>query len=327
MGRHHFIGARDIDRAAARLRDGGLVAFPTETVYGLGADAANDEAVARIFEIKGRPAFNPLIVHVADRQMAGAVAVFGPAAERLAEIFWPGPLTLVLPRREGTRPVSRLASAGLDTVALRQPDHRLAQALLAAADRPIAAPSANRSGGLSPTRAEHVDLPQPSDHPGGRSDDLLVIDGGPCPVGIESTVVEVHDGRIHILRPGGVPEDEIAARSGLEMTLGATSDGAAKSPGQGARHYAPATKLRLEASQVAADEVLLAFGPTPPKGAARTENLSAKGDLREAAANLFAMLHTLDGEGARAIAVMPVPDFGLGLAINDRLRRGAEIDQ
>lgn len=312
-------GEADLATAVAHLRAGGLVAFPTETVYGLGADATNDRAVARIFEVKGRPSFNPLIVHVAGREMAEGFAEFGPHARALADAFWPGPLSLVVPRRDeaGAAPVSRLTSAGLATVAVRQPGHGVARALIEAAGCPIAAPSANPSGRLSPTRAADVELPPPPDGP-------LVIDGGACALGLESTVVEWTGAAVHILRPGPVTAADIAARTGLAVTdLDAKDPSAPKSPGQQTQHYAPATPLRIDATEVGADEALLAFGAAPLPGAAATVNLSETSDLVEAAANLFAMLHDLDRGGYRAIAVMPVPEDGLGAAINDRLRRAA----
>jgi L-threonylcarbamoyladenylate synthase len=302
-----------IERAAGILRRGELVAFPTETVYGLGGDATVDRAVAAIFEAKGRPRFNPLIVHVPDSEAAFALGISTDAARKLAAAFWPGPLTLVLRRIAGC-PVSLLASAGLDTLAVRVPRHPVAQALLRAAGRPLAAPSANRSGKVSPTTAQHV-----AESLGGRV--ALILDGGACPVGIESTVVDVSGPAPVLLRPGGVTQEEIEEFVG---TLAAATSGAApKSPGQLESHYAPALPLRLEARDAGPDEALLAFGPGVPEGARVTLNLSRSGDLVEAAANLFAMLRQLDRSGCRAIAVMPVPDSGLGRAINDRLRRAA----
>jgi L-threonylcarbamoyladenylate synthase len=311
---------REANLAAARtLAQGGLVAFPTETVYGLGADATNGEAVARLYAAKGRPEFNPLIAHVADLDAARELATFNSDAERLARAFWPGPLTLVLPKVPGC-PVADLATAGLDTVAVRVPSHPVARDILAAFGKPVVAPSANRSGHVSPTTARHViaDL-------GGRID--LVIDGGATPVGIESTIVACLGGQAILLRPGGI------ARSEIERVLGyslaerpAQETGAPSAPGQLRSHYAPKTRLCLNAETVGASEVLLAFGAKLPRDAERavlTLNLSAGGDLVEAAANLFSHLRALDERGATAIAVMPVPNEGLGEAINDRLRRAA----
>jgi len=307
----------DIDRAAAALRAGGLVAFPTETVYGLGAIATNDRAVAAIFAAKARPRFNPLIAHVVDLDAARPLARWNPCAERLARRFWPGALTLVLPR-PADGPLSLLVSAGGDTVALRAPAHPVAQALLEATAAPVAAPSANRAGGISPTTADHV-----IDGLADRVD--MVIDGGPCAIGIESTVLDLSGETPRLLRPGGVP------RAALEAELGAMLDGAGRheagqplrSPGQLESHYAPACPVRLNATTVAPDEALLAFGRCPLAGAAKTLNLSPSGDLEEAAANLFAMLRALDCVAVSAIAVMPLPREGLGEAIHDRLSRAA----
>lgn len=305
--------ARDsaLAEAAAVLRAGGLVAFPTETVYGLGADARNDRAVARIFEAKGRPQFNPLIVHVPGLADAEALVEFTPPARRLAEAFWPGALTVVLPRRPRSR-LSLLVSAGLDTVAVRAPSNSLARELLAAARCPIAAPSANRSGSVSPTTAAHVE-----ESLGARVD--LILDGGVTPLGIESTVIGFDGDRAVLLRPGALAREEIEAVAG---PLNAAS-GAIASPGQLASHYAPDAPIRLHATGVEGDEALLAFGPDVPKGARAVMNLSESGDLTEAAANLFAMLRALDKTGAARIAVMPIPGHGLGEAINDRLARAA----
>ncbi|HUO91985.1 MAG TPA: L-threonylcarbamoyladenylate synthase [Rhizomicrobium sp.] len=297
-----------IHDAAKLLRGGGLVAFPTETVYGLGADATNDRAVAAIFAAKERPRFNPLIVHVADVDEAKQLVAFTPAARRLAERFWPGALTLVLPRKADAR-LSLLVSAGLDTVAVRVPDEAIAQQLLAAAEIPIAAPSANASGEVSPTTAEHV-----RQSLGEKVD--LILDGGPTRLGLESTVVGFDDGKPVLLRPGSIPRVKIESVAG---PLGHPADDAISSPGQLASHYAPDARVRLNAMSAAPGELLLAFGPAT--GAAL--NLSPKGDLEEAAANLFAMLRKLDALEPHAIAVMPIPDHGLGEAINDRLRRAA----
>ncbi len=297
-----------IAKAAAALRRGGLVAFPTETVYGLGADATNGRAVAAIFAVKNRPAFNPLIVHVSGLAAAEDLAEFNHAARDLARAFWPGALTLVLPRKEDS-PLSLLASGGLDTVALRVPAHPVAQQLLAAAGLPIAAPSANVSGHVSPTTAAHV-----AEEFAGRID--LVLDAGPAELGIESTVIGFDHGTPAMLRPGGVTRDAIERVAG---PLASAPSGTVRSPGQLESHYAPRARLRLDARAAQSGEVLLAFGRDAPAGSA---NLSPGGDLAEAAANLFAMLRALDKQ-SDAIAVMPIPQTGLGEAINDRLRRAA----
>jgi L-threonylcarbamoyladenylate synthase len=307
------------------LRAGGLVAFPTETVYGLGADATNARAVARVYDAKGRPAFNPLISHVTDAAAAQKLARFDDNASRLARAFWPGPLTLVLPKAEGC-PVAELATAGLDSIAVRVPQHDVAQRILAAFGRPVVAPSANRSGHVSPTTAAHVlaDL---------RGRIELIVDDGASPVGVESTVVACLGGPIlgepMLLRPGGLPREAIekvldCALADAPETIAA--DDAPLAPGMLTSHYAPRTPVRLDAKDVATGEALLAFGPLLIAGAAgakTTLNLSKNGDLIEAAANLFSCLRTLDGAGAEMIAVMPIPHNGLGEAINDRLRRAA----
>jgi L-threonylcarbamoyladenylate synthase len=298
-----------IAEAARILRAGGLVAFPTETVYGLGADAASGRAVARIFEAKGRPRFNPLIVHVADRFEAARHAAFNPTATKLAQAFWPGALTLVLPRAADCD-LSELVSAGLATVALRVPAHPVAAKLIAQSGLAIAAPSANASGRITATTAAHA-----AQSLGDRVD--LILDGGPAPLGVESTVIGFAGETPVLLRAGAVPRDAIEAITG---PLSMPRAGTIQSPGQLASHYAPRATLRLNAREAHSGEVLLGYGPSTPAGA---RNLSQSGDLREAAANLFAMLHELDASGARAIAVMPVPDHGLGEAINDRLRRAA----
>lgn len=308
----------DIEAAATALRAGKLVAFPTETVYGLGADATDDQAVAAIFDAKGRPRFNPLIVHVPDREQASSIAVWTPLAGRLAEQFWPGPLTLVLERRQDS-PISMLASAGGATIALRVPAHPIAEALLRRAGLPVAAPSANPAGRISPTTAAHV-VQGLGDHVD------LVIDGGPSSVGVESTVLDLTTARPCLLRPGGLPREAIEVLLGehLMTACDAPADHQAlRSPGQLSSHYAPAHPLRLDAFDVSADEALLAFGQKPLEGAAYRLNLSPAGNLREAAGNLFAMLHELDRRAVRGIAVMPIPATGLGEAIIDRLRRAA----
>jgi L-threonylcarbamoyladenylate synthase len=302
----------DVTRAAALLRAGRLVAFPTETVYGLGGDATNDHAVAAIFAAKARPRFNPLIIHVRDLAEAESLAVFNSAAHRAAAQFWPGPLTLVLPRQPAAG-LSLLASAGLDTVAVRVPAHPVAQALLREAGRPIAAPSANRSGRVSPTEAVHVaeDL----------GDDVaMILDDGPTPIGLESTVLDLSGEAPALLRPGAVTFEALTELLG---PLGLPGSGLPKSPGMLASHYAPQLPLRVAATHARPGEALLAFGPDAPPGFAEVLWLSRSGDLAEAAANLFAMLRRLDQPSFTAIAVMPIPEHGLGGAINDRLRRAA----
>jgi L-threonylcarbamoyladenylate synthase len=307
--------------AARCLRQGGLVAFPTETVYGLGADATNAAAIARLYEAKGRPAFNPLIAHVGDLEAARRIARFDAQAARLAEAFWPGPLTLVLAKAPGCA-VADLATAGLDTIAVRVPAHRIAREILRAFGGPVVAPSANLSGHVSPTTAAHV-----SSDLAGRID--LIIDSGAVEVGVESTIVGCFEAPM-LLRPGGVPRGEIERALGrtlLQPPDDADSDsGQPLAPGMLASHYAPRTPVRLNAERLETGEALLAFGPHAISGieaASGVMNLSARGDLNEAAANLFGYLRALDAGGARAIAVMPVPDHGLGEAINDRLRRAA----
>jgi len=303
------------------LRAGGLVAFPTETVYGLGADATNATAIARLYDAKGRPAFNPLIAHVQNATAARGLGMLDPVAARLAEVFWPGPLTLVVPREPGC-PVAELATAGLTTIALRVPAHTVARDLLAAFGGPIVAPSANRSGHVSPTMAQHVlaDLRDRID---------LVLDAGPSPVGLESTIVACV-GVPTLLRPGGLPRADIErvlghslADSPFEPT---DKNEAPLAPGQLASHYAPRTPLRLNARTVGTGEALLAFGEPFLSGAdqaVRILNLSPRADMIEAAANLFSHLRSLDALGAAAIAVMPIPQIGLGEGINDRLQRAA----
>ncbi|MFA5951006.1 MAG: L-threonylcarbamoyladenylate synthase [Hyphomicrobium sp.] len=310
-----------IREAGRCIREGLLVAFPTETVYGLGADATNDLAVAAIFAAKGRPSFNPLIVHVRSVEEAADLALMTDAARRLAGEFWPGPLTLVLKRKSGSG-ISDLATAGLETVALRVPDHPLARALLAAAERPLAAPSANRSGRVSPTQAAHVEADLD-----GRV--AMILDGGPTAHGVESTVLDASGDRVVMLRPGAVPRETI------EMVLGYALDDAERvdaasldadrpiSPGQLASHYAPEAALRLNAEEVRPGEALLSFGPDELQTTGPRINLSPRGDLIEAASNLFAALRALDKAGVATIAVMPIPKGDLGEAINDRLMRAA----
>jgi len=315
--------------ARSVLAAGGLVAFPTETVYGLGADATSDNAVAKLYAVKDRPSFNPLIAHVADLAAATRLAVFNEAALALARALWPGPLTLVLPK-DAHCPVGLLATAGLDTIAVRVPSHPVAQQILAAFGKPVVAPSANRSGMVSPTTAQHVlhDL---------RDRIELLINDGPAPLGIESTIIACLDGAV-LLRPGTIDRAAIEKILGAPMAAAARARGRAGkarpapgapallAPGMLASHYAPHTPLRINAGHVAPGEALLAFGPDLPPGtenAAAMLNLSAQGDLVEAAANLFAHLRSLDSQSATAIAVAPVPESGIGEAINDRLRHAA----
>lgn len=302
--------AVDIRRAGDILASGGLVAFPTETVYGLGADAGNDRAVARIFEAKGRPSFNPLIVHVTGMSEAKELCAFNDNARALAQAFWPGALTLVLPLRQDAA-VSKLVTAGQNTLAIRVPDHPLARDVLTCASVPIAAPSANPSGRISPTRAAHVLAGL-----AGRID--AVIDGGACAVGVESTIVDC-SGAPRLLRAGGVPAEAVEACLPVPLeTDPISNDQTPKAPGLLASHYAPKGLVRLNAIEAAEDEIMLGFGET--KG---DLTLSDRGDLVEAAARLFQCLHRLDQMGAERIAVAPIPLVGLGLAINDRLRRAA----
>jgi L-threonylcarbamoyladenylate synthase len=306
-----------VERAAAILRAGGTVAFPTETVYGLGADATRAEAVARIYAAKARPRFNPLIAHVTSLEAAKQQGVFNRDALTLAQAFWPGPLTLVLPAANGCS-ICDLSRAGLGTVALRVPAHPLALGLLEALSRPVAAPSANRSGRVSPTSASHViaDLD-------GRID--AVLDGGPAAVGIESTIVACLDSRPFLLRPGGLPRAALEAVIGGE--LAADGDRASPlAPGGLLSHYAPRARVRLQASAVRPGEAALLFGSARPEGLERARmvlNLSERGDPTEAAAHLFSYLRRLDDSGAASIAVSEIPEVGLGEAINDRLRRAA----
>jgi L-threonylcarbamoyladenylate synthase len=303
-----------MERALALLEGGDVVAIPTETVYGLAGDATNGAAVARIFEAKGRPRFNPLIAHVADLAMANRIAAFDPLSTRLAEAFWPGPLTLVLPQRaeNGIHP---LVTAGLDTIALRMP-RGFGGELIARLGRPLAAPSANSSGKISATTAQAVaaDLGEKI---------KLVVDGGATPVGLESTIVKVENGKLRLLRPGGIAADELESVAGVGLTRGAAG---IEAPGMLASHYAPGASMRLNVGKIASGEALLAFGRDRAEGwqdAAAVRNLSEAGDLREAATNLFAYMQALDRSGAATIAVEPIPFEGLGEAINDRLARAA----
>ena len=314
-------GEAAVAAAASCLAEGGLVAFPTETVYGLGADAGNSAAIARLYRAKGRPAFNPLIAHVGDLGAARRIARFDATATALAEAFWPGPLTLVLSKTPDC-PVAELATAGLDTIAIRVPAHPVALAILRGFGGPVVAPSANLSGHVSPTTAAHVqgDL-------AGRID--LIVDGGPVTVGVESTIVGCFEAPM-LLRPGGLARDAIERVLGRPLLAppeAADEDGGQPlAPGMLASHYAPRTPVRLNAETVAPGEALLAFGPAALPGAdaaAAVMNLSARSNVDEAAANLFGYLRALDLKGARGIAVMPIPQHGLGEAINDRLRRAA----
>ncbi len=299
-----------IARAVECLRRGGFVGLPTETVYGLAADAGSDLAIARIYAAKGRPQFNPLIAHVASPGMAASEAVFDDRAQRLAARFWPGPLTLVLPVAATGR-VCELARAGLQTVALRMPGHPVALELIRAFGGPLAAPSANRSGYISPTTAQDV-VAEFGEESG------LVLDGGPAQLGLESTIVAVLPGEaVRLLRPGGVSREALLT---VVDEISAAPAGHIEAPGQLVSHYAPRARLRMNALAPEAGEVYLGFGPHHRDGSL---NLSRSGDLTEAAARLFAMLRTLDASGVAGIAVAPVPEHGLGEAINDRLQRAA----
>jgi L-threonylcarbamoyladenylate synthase len=303
-----------ISNAAQALRRGEIVAVPTETVYGLGANALDARAVAKVFAAKERPRFNPLIVHVLGVAEAESYATLDSTAHKLAEAFWPGPLSLVLNKRSGCR-IADLVSAGLDTIAVRTPVHAVARALLAESQLPIAAPSANRSGRVSSTTAAHVEA-ELGEIP------AMILDGGPSTLGLESTVVSLAGKTPTLLRLGALPREEIETVLGGKLAH-AKPDAPIASPGRLATHYAPETKLRLGATSVGSNEALLAFGPRVPKGAVATINLSPSGDLAEAAARLFGALRELDDSGAATIAVMPIPNHGLGEAINDRLQRAA----
>jgi L-threonylcarbamoyladenylate synthase len=304
---------RDVlEEAARHLRAGGLVAFPTETVYGLGGDATSARAIASIFDLKGRPKFNPLIIHVPSIAAAEKLVKMDVRARYLAKRLWPGALTMILPPQPDS-PVQMLALGGQRKVAIRIPDHPLALDLLELVGRPLAAPSANRSGSTSPTWAEHVDINF------GRSL-AMILDGGPCRLGIESTIIDLTTDPATLLRPGAVTIETIAASIGQ---LAQPGDDASRSPGTQSSHYAPNRPLRIGVENPQPGEVLLAFGPYPPEGFAATLNLSDSGDLVEAAANLFSYLHSLDRPEFSGIATMPIPERGLGLAINDRLRRAA----
>ena len=312
---------RDHDTALRRASDvlgeGFPIAIPTETVYGLAADATNPAAIARIYETKGRPRFNPLICHMADLEMAECYAVFDPISRTLAEVFWPGPLTIILPLKADSG-IHSLATAGLDTVGVRLPKG-FASELIRAFGKPLAAPSANTSGKVSPTSAQHV------------ADDLgeklkLILDGGSAPVGVESTIVRVEDGAIRLLRPGGVAAEEIEKATGLTVIRPEGPAAIIEAPGMLASHYAPGAAVRLNADHIEAGEALINFGSKSLKGielSTAVFDLSPSGDLAEAASNLFDYLKRADATGAARIAVSPIPDHGLGEAINDRLARAA----
>lgn len=301
-------GEAALAKAADLIRSGRPVAIATETVYGLAGDATCDAAVARIYAAKGRPSFNPLIVHVPSIEAAGSIAILSPLARDLADRFWPGPLTMVLPLAPAS-PIAPLVTAGLSTVAVRVPAHPAMQGLLKASDRPLAAPSANASGAISPTTAAHVAASL-----GGKI--CLIIDSGATARGIESTIVAVDGDNIRLLRPGPITPEEIGVAAGVSVLTGATSS--IEAPGQLASHYAPGLPVRLNATGRRDGEWLIGFGAI-----AGDATLSASGDLVEAAARLFAALHEADASGSNAIAVAPIPEEGLGLAINDRLRRAA----
>ncbi|WP_411819669.1 L-threonylcarbamoyladenylate synthase [Hyphococcus formosus] len=309
--------SKEFTAASDIILRGGLVALPTETVYGLAADATNDRAVARIFEAKGRPQFNPLIIHVASMDMVAQHAIISPLAQKLADAFWPGPLTMVLPRRAES-PVSLLVSAGLDTIAVRMPKHELARDLIKKVGRPLAAPSANRSGSISPTTADHVKTSL-----GDKVD--FILDGGPCSIGLESTIVLVAGKSVSLLRPGGIDRTAIEKAIGKPLVAPQQAD-MPLAPGMLKSHYAPRVELRLNQSAPKEGEAFLGFGPTNANGPYAL-NLSESGDLNEAAANLFAYLRQLDAlcaeHGLSAIAAAPIPVTGLGEAINDRLSRAA----
>ena len=315
--------SKTIAEAAAILRDGGLVGIPTETVYGLAADATQGAAVARIFEAKGRPGFNPLIIHVCGIEQAGEYVEVNELARAAAHHFWPGPLTMILPKKAGCS-ISELASAGLETLAVRAPSHPVARDLIREVGVPLAAPSANKSGTLSPTTAAHV-----QNSLGDQVD--MILAAGACKIGLESSVLDLRGEAPLVLRPGGITAEEIEDVLGCDVKYASGDPDAPKSPGQLLKHYAPCAKLRLNAIDVDEGEALLAFGATKfmvpsdfPEH--RLRNLSETKDLFEAAANLFAMLQALDQSGVKSIAVMNIPETGIGIAINDRLRRAAQKD-
>ena len=304
-----------IEEAANLIKSGKLVAFPTETVYGVGADATNDMAIAEIFAVKNRPQFNPLIIHIASIEMAKSLVQWNELAEQLANVFWAGPLTFILPKLANS-PIAKLASAGGDTVGIRMPQNEIALALCNAAGVPIAAPSANRSGRVSTTSADLVYKELGDNIP-------LILDGGVCKVGIESTVLDLTSDKPTILRQGFVTEEELERVLNKKIHIANEVSGTLKSPGMTLSHYSPSLPVRLNVIEPLASEALIAFGNDVPEGAKFTINLSKNGDLKEAAANLFSALHKLDKQDFSAIAVMPIPNFSIGVAINDRLKRAA----
>ena len=305
-----------INHASHILLQGGLVAFPTETVYGLGADARNDQAVAKIFALKGRPQFNPLIVHISTMQAAQKICHFDDRSKMIAEAFWPGPLSIVLKQQEGSD-LSLLVSAGLDSIALRIPGSPLARELITRANCPIAAPSANKSGRVSPTTAKHVI----DSLTGQKENDIeLILDGGPCEVGLESTVIDLTQKKPQLLRPGAITYEALSSIIG-DVALSTSNNTSPKSPGMLTKHYAPRIPLRINALTANTNEALLGFGDTVKNP---TLNLSDSSNLTEAATNLFSMLRQLDNEKYSGIAVTPIPERQLGRAINDRLRRAAQ---
>ncbi len=303
------------EQASGLLAAGELVSFPTETVYGIGADASNGEAVAKIYAAKNRPDFNPLIVHVSDRDSASNYALMNDLAKRLADAFWPGPFTMVLPRKKKCG-ISSLVTAGLETIAIRVPKNDVAHALISTFNGPVAAPSANKSGKISPTTAHHVE-----EEFGGELQ--MIIDGGPCEKGIESTIVAITDNHVTLLRPGSITADDIKKIVGKKINISEIIPPQINAPGQMASHYAPNTKMRLNVSNPQPGECLLAFGDIDNTTDTFNLNLSRSGNLNEAAANLFSMMRKLDAMGFSTIAVSPIPETGLGVAINDRLRRAA----
>lgn len=300
---------KNIKETVDILREGGLAGLPTETVYGLAADATQEKAVAQIFEIKNRPTFNPLIIHGSSIAVFQKQVIWNDKADLLARTYWPGPLTLVLPRKNDST-LSLLASAGLSSVALRIPNHPVALALLEEFGGLLAAPSANLSGKISPTEAYHVNADFP---------DLWILEGGPCAIGLESTIIDLTGDTPVLLRPGGISREEIEQQIGA---LAVPVENKIKAPGMMVSHYAPSRPLRLNVQEPLQGEAFLAFGATPYEGD-HALNLSVKGDLREAASNLFRMLRLLDRACFQRIAVAPIPSFGLGLALNDRLMRAA----
>ena len=301
--------------ATGILRKGKLVSFPTETVYGLGADATNKNAISRIYQSKSRPSFNPLITHVTSAQKASDYVHMNDMTIELADKFWPGPFTMVLPLKENSG-LSDLVTAGLKTAAIRVPENPIAQSLLKSFDGPIAAPSANKSGHISPTTAQHVD-----EEFGQELE--LIIDGGACKKGLESTIIEVRNNQIILLRPGSITPSQIEEITGNKVSINSPATNKPNAPGQLKSHYAPNAKVRLNATNVEKDECFLAFGEVSHGADVDTLNLSTSGDLQEAAANLFSMLRELDKMNFSTIAVSPIPDIGLGIAINDRLKRAA----